>query len=333
MNTDPDLYEQALDTASEWLVRLRSENVSEQDKIAFSTWLNTSPSHIHAFDEITDLWRLTGQIDDELLASIEQAKPKVESYSSHYQCSDGSIFKRLSIWATGLALVCLCAVVSVNWYQSQTLNPSVEYQTQAGDLLEVNLPDGSIVHLNTRSKIIVTFTAKQRLVQLVDGEAYFEVAKDPQRPFVVETTRGTVTAVGTAFNVYKQKSSDTVTVTEGIVRVKQHKGATTPYPESKFVSANQEVKLNSNGLREADAALMKRSVEWLTQTITFQNTPLGEAIEEINRYLDTPVYFSQAKLAALHVSGTFATATPTSTLTAILESFNLAVTESGEIYQ
>ena len=108
------------------------------------------------------------------------------------------------------------------------------YATEIGERRSITLADGSTVDLNARSRVRIEFSKKERRVDLLDGQALFQVTKDKNRPFIVSSGDATVRAVGTQFDVYRRTNSTTVTVLEGRVAVYStaHVESTAPVPES-----------------------------------------------------------------------------------------------------
>ncbi len=102
------------------------------------------------------------------------------------------------------------------WWQA---NRYPLYSTDIGERRSITLADGSTVDLNARSKLRIEFSSAERRVELLDGQALFQVAKDKQRPFIVHSGDATVRAVGTQFDVYRKDSGTTITVLEGRVAV------------------------------------------------------------------------------------------------------------------
>jgi len=320
LQPDDDLF----DVAANWIVKLRSPQASDRDRLEFSRWLNTDKANQIAFDEMLGTWE-TMALGAELPAASWDPKAQQHAPLNQFkqwltQLLPGP--RNLRLWLASAATCTAALLVAFAFLLDTTSPPQEEfYQTAAGESYQVQLDDGSTVVLNTRTKIEVVYSEQQRLIRLLNGEAYFEVASNKQRPFVVDVGRGTVTAVGTAFNIKRAGNRDEVTVTEGVVRVKQNKDAATPYPESKFVNAEQELTLSGQGLSQAVPS--QHQVHWLHRTLNFDGTSLAEALTELNRYLPNPVLFDPSNFRDLKISGTFSTEAPAETLQAIITSFNL----------
>lgn len=315
-------YDQALDQASEWIVKLRSPDANKQDKIEFSRWLNADAVNPQAFDEVMDLWEAMGDVKEEAFAT---PAPTASRFKNVFRFNPFGVFTGAAVFAGMIVAVALIVLAPKEHVEF------MEYDLKPGEDALILLDDGTNVHLNTRTHVRITYTDALRLVELIKGEAYFEVASNKKRPFIVDTGRGTVTAIGTAFNINRGSREDTVSVTEGMVRVKQKKDATTPFPESKFVNENYRTTLSSNGLTEAAKIDQTKTVEWLSQTITYKNSPISKVLDELNRYLIEPVTYSAGSLNHLKVSGTFSTEVPEDTLQVLIASFDLSLSGNRQI--
>jgi len=203
------------------------------------------------------------------------------------------------------------------------------YSTSVGEQRSVTLSDGSVVDLNTHSRVEVSYSQGQRNINLVKGEAYFSVSSDKSRPFVVTIDGAKVTAIGTEFNIYRKEAMDiAVTVTEGIVEVTEKPDVATPNPNPILVKRDGHVTIGPRGLSRVSKVLSTKNTAWLSKTLVFNNTSLVIAIEELNRYLPHAVDASNPALHQLFVSGTFSTDAPDETLLAIASSFKLSILES-----
>lgn len=307
------------DQACAWIARLRSDAVSQADKLAFSRWLNSDQRHEAAFDEALSAWQTTGALrytpaTRQLLADAASSQPT-------------RWFSWQPALAAGLAALALATFMLLP--STPEPAPSQQFTTVRGEQRTLDLDDGSQVQLNTDSVLSVSFTDSQRLLNLVQGEAFFRVAANRHRPFVVNTDAGTVTAVGTAFAVSKTTDGIKVTVIEGIVSVKEHQSQPEIKPETRLVKADEGLILSQQGLSEVRSTNADKSLAWRNGLLVLENQPLTEAISELNRYLAVPVS-ADPSLAKLRVSGTFSLQSPESTLAGLATSFNLAQDNSGD---
>ncbi len=179
------------------------------------------------------------------------------------------------------------------------------YRTPVGGLASVPMADGSKITLNTDSEVRVAVTEKERRVELEQGEAFFEVAKDPARPFIVSAGNKRVIAVGTKFSVRREGSDIQVVVTEGKVRVEARgnsgSGITEPLTAGTVAQASDTgVLLRTQNLEEAE-----ESLSWRQQVLIFRQMTLGDASAEFNRYNTRKIVIEDPSVAALQIAGTF----------------------------
>jgi transmembrane sensor len=181
--------------------------------------------------------------------------------------------------------------------------------TGVGELCSVVLPDHSVVELNTHSEIRFDFNPTERRVELVRGEAFFVVAKDPGRPFVVVTDVATARAVGTRFSVYRRPAGTLVTVAEGKVLVRDLSGirqssASTGVSAVEVVPGEQAEAQPGKPVVMHQAAL-QRSLAWREHRLIFAGEPLANVVEEFNRYNVTVLTITEPRLRDQRISGVF----------------------------
>lgn len=193
-----------------------------------------------------------------------------------------------SRWAALAALV--VALIGGGWLLSSGLLNGQSYSTVVGEMRSFELPDGSIIELNTRSQVRVRFTPQSRDIQLVAGEALFKVAHNPARPFRVQAGEAVIQAVGTQFNVYRRTEGTTVSVLEGVVRVSDKAvglNSSQPLPPARteMVAAGQETLIGTNGHITAPAlADTAKATAWRQRRLVFRADPLAEVAAQFNRY-------------------------------------------------
>ena len=316
MNHHDVKFEQLVEQADEWLVKLRSSDVSEEDKFQFSLWLNTSNDHARAFDDALNIWNQ--------MAKVEYLPEVQRSHAQSLAPKSKRAWYSIPLIQMGVAASLLAGVLSFGWLQ-QSQQPAMvsEYLTSAGELREIVLEDGSKVTLNTRTQLRVSYSDAQRSLRLLDGEAYFVVAKDPSRPFVVDVGAGTVTAVGTEFNIHKSELSTQIVITEGIVDVSEKKDAYVNYPKTERVYADSLIGFDKFGMTKVSRANSEATLAWQQQQLVFDNAPLSEVLSELNRYLEKPVGTEHQSLADTHVSGTFDVSQPDVMLSTLMNLFHI----------
>jgi transmembrane sensor len=184
------------------------------------------------------------------------------------------------------------------------------YSTSVGGFASVPMADGSKVTLNTDSQIRIALTETERRVELKHGEAFFEVSKDPSRPFIVRVGSKRVIAVGTQFSVRREGDDVEVVVTEGKVRVED--GAAGRISRA-YQSADVYLTPGSIARVGDDGVLVQRKtlpeaeeqLSWRTGVLTFRDQSLAEVIAEFNRYNVRKIVIQDPAVASLKIEGNF----------------------------
>lgn len=179
--------------------------------------------------------------------------------------------------------------------------------TAIGQRAEVTLADGSKLVLNTDSEAKVLFDEKTRRIELLRGQAWFEVAKDQQRPFVVAAAGQEITALGTAFDVRIDRGRLEVMLVEGRVRVARlvPRGEPASVPEAVMLAPRQMLFVRADGLDVRRLADTARFEGWRSGLLIFEDQPLAEAVGEFNRYVARPLRVADADTGAIRISGAF----------------------------
>ncbi|EQB01606.1 hypothetical protein L288_17705 [Sphingobium quisquiliarum P25] len=176
------------------------------------------------------------------------------------------------------------------------------FETAVGGQRIASLPDTSRVTLNTDSRVAARFTANERLITLDRGEALFEVSRDPNRPFIVQTHLGKVTALGTKFIVRDRGSSMEVTLLEGKVLVDPDKDGQTSF----IMTPGQRVRIGTAGTALVDKPSLEAVTAWRSGGLVLQDMSAAAAVGEMNRYGQKPITLDRsADVAECRVSGVF----------------------------
>ncbi|MFC6634785.1 FecR family protein [Microbulbifer taiwanensis] len=326
--------EDRLDQACAWIARLRSDAVSAADRRDFAGWLAESADNRLAFDEMSELWGDLGAlahmpIDELYPESRPSAKPGTRPAQRDSRASVGGTLAtggwNFSQWLMGGGLVAACLVVTL-WVGNQWLSGGEfreqTYITQIGETRTVTLADGSQVQLNTNSELQVAFSREVRRTQLLRGEAYFDVVRQTARPFTVAAGKANIRVLGTEFNVERNPDSTRVSVTGGVVAVSEAESAPGLQPESVKLVKNQKVSVSGRGLGEVGRTSADEALDWTRGVLVFEQTPLAEALEELNRYLKVPAV-ADPSVRERRLSGTFELSDPDNTLKAIATALDL----------
>lgn len=195
--------------------------------------------------------------------------------------------------------------------------------TEVGAMRRLQLEDGSVITLNTDSAIAVRMREGTRAVRLLRGEAFFQVAHDPRRPFVVDSAGGSARVLGTAFNVHLDDGAARVSVVEGRVAVRAPAGAT-----GTVLGAGQSAWLAGSTVRRETGVDPFAVAAWRRQQLVFYNTPLSQVVRELSRYRHGVIRL-RGDVAALPVSGAFNIADPDAGLQVLLDSLQLDAVHLG----
>lgn len=200
------------------------------------------------------------------------------------------------------------------------------YDTVLGEVRSVPLADGSVITLNTGSRVEVALTGDRRELKLLEGETFFEVASDKQRPFTVEAAGIKVRAVGTAFVVRNlDRGGVEVVVHEGEIEMT---GAT---PSALSLCANERARAEAGKVEisKVDGDELNRGLAWRDGKIAFTGETLGHAVEEFNRYNATKLSVADARIAKMTVAGWFSNRDPEAFAEAVSQALDLGVDRSN----
>jgi transmembrane sensor len=311
--------------AGEWFAAMEEGPLDEGERIALTAWLRASPMHVKEFLGVAVIARdLPAAADDPdvpMESLLQQARTDDADgivVLDQAQRSCETPLKRLGMsraWAFVAAAAVVTLVAALVWrvHDGELLGLSRTYETARGEQTAWRLPDGSMLHLNTDSVATVRYSRAERVVEVHRGQAYFEVGRDGQRRFRVAAGEAQVLAVGTAFDVYRKQHSTLVTVAEGVVAVfvgaaPQSAQPTTAAQSGLRVEPGRQLGIDAGKMWDQPRPVDLGETEaWLHRKITFQGRPLGEVVEEFNRYSRVPVEIDDPTLRALRVSGSFDT--------------------------
>ena len=288
--------EATIDEAAGWFAKLANRTVSSETLEAFRAW-RRSPEHRAAYEYVEQLWRDTGALKDD--GDIQAALAEVVARTGRSSRRGRSIAKPgwLPI-LVGAAAIGLTATAVLVW-------PSLAGQTfvtRKGEGRLVALADGSRVRLDTDTRLTVRFRGGERDIGLTHGQAFFEVAHDATRPFIVTADGVQVRAIGTRFEVRRdadQTGAVNVTLVQGSIEVRAGRQTLTLKP-------GEHVAYAPGGALGAPApADVAAATSWTNGRIVFSSTPLGDAVAEINRYSARPIRLEAAALDRAPVSGVF----------------------------
>ncbi len=284
------------DQACQWIARLRADDVSEADREAFALWLAANPAHGEAMDAMLAMWE-----DLEILKDRPQ---DTQLEPGHKPVPELDTSRRRWL-ATGLALAASVMVAVLLAPALQLGGERQHFQTELGEQLLVDLEDGSQIQLNTRTALDVQFDAGLRRVELQRGEAFFTVARDTARPFIVIAGNTEVRVLGTAFSVMLRGEVSEITVTHGVVRVTELDAPNTRPAQSEILRRNQRITGDRSGLARASEVAADNLLAWRDGKLVAEQMSLAQLVDELSRYHPTEIVIAEPGLASTTVSGVF----------------------------
>jgi len=300
--------------AAHWWVVLHNANPSASEKREFVEWVTRVPDCVEACLRVALVhaavsraevrWPATSAEDlvrDALAAPGDSVIPLRPHVPWKREDKREDEHRRPALrWAAALA-VSVMAAASLSWWFM--LARPEQFQTNVGEQHSVVLADGSRVTLNTASKIEVRLRAGHRDINLLQGEALFEVAHDARRPFDVRAGNVVVRAVGTRFDIDRRATHTAVTVVEGRVAMIAAGSRTGTLP---VLSARDRVIVDGAGVADLEHNVnLAETTAWTQHQLVFHHRPLGEIADEFNRYNVGRIEIRSPSLREQEVTGTF----------------------------
>jgi len=296
-DTDGSDGDAAGDEAIEWFVRMRAEGFSAADRTAFEAWRDRGAENAEAFEEVLHMYGHLAGMSPQRAERL--ARPRRRGWA---------------VATAAVAVACLALIVPYDDIAASVLS---DHHAGVGEQKLVTLDDGSRVHLDSRSSIAVHFSAAERRLTLLGGEAWFEVAPNPARPFVVEAGGGSVTAIGTAFDIALETSGARVTVTQHSVNVTGG-GQSFILPEGRQTTFGARAGVGAPSSVDIDSV-----TAWRRGKLIVERRPLGEVLATIAKYRRGLVYCVNAATCARRVTGVFGSDDPLQSLREIETSLGL----------
>ncbi|MEM7098404.1 MAG: FecR domain-containing protein [Pseudomonadota bacterium] len=288
-----------LKAAHHWMVVLENPDVSVTDQQRFEAWHSESPLHADIYDRVVTyreaIKTLPGEAFD---ADLHKLSVRERMYQAFNGISAvlGDTGAKLALASTAMVVVAALLILPARIDAPAELGKfavSVSHSSNVGEVARLNLADSSIVTLGASSEIRVSFDLAQRRIELVRGEAFFEVSPDPKRPFTVSADRLIATAIGTAFDVRSSGGIQRVTVAEGQVEVSHPfiiSGQPTLMFSTKKLSPGQSISATPlEGMDEPTTVDPGRVAAWREGRLLYSGASLAEVVADANRYSSVPI--------------------------------------------
>lgn len=310
--------------ACDWLARIDSAELSISETEELNIWISQSENHKSELARLANIWDSieAAELTDTLLeADAEQENTQLEIAKR----SRSGAFKFI-ISAAACLLVCLSVGLFTHFHNlSQFKSTNGKYTTDIGGQQTVILADGSQIKLNTNTLIEVNYYDGKRNIHLYKGEAHFDVAHDPDKPFTVKARKGDVRALGTVFSVRVKNDRVNVIVEEGKVRIRANEGldyfendlsqiteekSEEEKSEEKNVivvaSAGKNVVFGEQEIEsivQEEKEEIERKFSWQQGMLAFDDEPLSDVIEEVSRYTSNKIIIAEPSIRSLRVGG------------------------------
>ena len=325
--TRATVAEQAID----WFLERDERPLDSRESVALMAWYQASPINVEEFLGVAS-------IAHDLRAAGPDSENSVEALVARARADDDATVQslwpralaaitdlRVGRWQTSGLIIAALGLVSIGLFWLWNLRsvpqqaspagaPTLHFATRHGEQQTQRLPDGSVVHLNTDTVVTVRYSTTERQVVLASGQAGFEIAHEPKRPFHIFAGSAEVIDLGTQLDVRLRSDSTVVTVVEGRVAV----GLTEVSGPSSVSSGprqpvqlvelgpDQQVSVSRDEWPATPTAVdAKRTTAWLHRQIAFAHEPLERVAAELNRYAPKPIEIMTPELRKLEITGVF----------------------------
>jgi transmembrane sensor len=277
--------------AAEWVARQFARGLTDSERAALQAWLAADRRHYGAYARALAIHNAIS------VATAPLVLPATAPMRAPWH--DAVPFPRRSFLRYGGLAACLAATAGAGGFYA--LQRQAVLTTAKGEFRKVPLADTSIAEINSGSRIEVRFTDQQRQINLRQGEAWFEVAKDKTKPFIVESGKARIRAVGTAFAVRRFANGTEVLVTEGTVQVWTQDATARrqllTVGERAFLADGITVTRQPNEVR--------RKLAWREGKLILKNQTLSEAVLDFNRYSSKTIVIRDAALGGRRLFGQY----------------------------
>jgi transmembrane sensor len=308
--------EEAKAQAADWFARLNKRDVPHADMEAFRIW-RKAPGHKEAYDEVDAFWRRSAALQDDpdIKAAISGALARTPGPAAAPKA------RRL---AYGLAFAVVLLAAFGGGY---ALWAPRTYSTGVGEQRTITLADGSTVVLDTDSQVSVRLGRARRDLRLDQGQALFDVAHDAVRPFVVTAGPTSVTALGTRFDVRRDRGGANITLVRGAVEVRDGAGGAPGHVWRLAPGQRIATRAPSGAPSRVD---VDAATSWTSGRLIFRAVPLREAVAEFNRYERRKIEIADGAVGEALITGVFAVGDTDTFIGAVADLHDLAVVRDSK---
>lgn len=312
-------------TAAEWAVRVQCSDITRQELLVLNTWLKADPENAEAYARINKIAYL-GLVLRERRHELAKLHGYQRLLTAERSEASGITQRRPLRWAAASLACSILAIVAVTYWQTASMD---RYVVRHGEQRSVTLSDGSHMVVNTDTEVRVLYDRTARVIALPRGEAFFDVARVPDRPFIVRAGDMRIQALGTKFSVRHDGTDTTVVVTAGRVRVSRD-GNKDAAAQDLF--PGEQLQLNPRAPEAAQIVRVdaERITSWSSGAIEFEDATLSEVVSEVNRYTSKRFVIGDPELNRIRLSGQFRIGDMESVKFALRDRFDIETTESKD---
>ena len=298
--------------ARDWFLLQQERALNETESEAFNAWLEVNSQHAIAYQQLEAIWQGLGEVETEELSEHHSLWQRlmqwmgVEENTKNDERQEKTFTWGLSPTMGAMASFAAVLIVTGLWFSGNLgLQSDVEhYQHDIAEVRTHLLSDQTLVTLGADSELLVTMEREQRIAQLVKGQAFFDVAKDSQRPFYVNAGGTKVKVVGTRFEVHKTQSLVRVSVEEGRVQVSPAVDEDKPL-SLPLLTAGQRIVSSEGGLGEVESMVTHKVSPWRDGRLVYRDARLSEVVFDVNRYRNTKIILGSDALKTMKVTTSF----------------------------
>lgn len=284
------------ESAIAWFIRIRDTEDDDAIRGKFEQWLMASQAHQQAYADVSKVWETFDSAQD-----LEKLAVIAEQNTFFQKAERAQRIKKYVAGAMVAAVIGLGGLLGLQTWQAQPTLQMVA-QAEVGEVKSQRLDDGTLLTMNTGAEIEVTYYRDRRLVHLKQGEAIFEVARDEQRPFIIDSGKAQVTVLGTRFAVNRLKKLVRVSVDHGTVKVEQNDDNTLN-PHSLILHDGEVAEVKADGAapthtkrKAADAFAFEKGM------VMFEEADMDEIAETLSRYRTLPLVAEPPISSKVHIT-------------------------------
>lgn len=309
--------------ACEWLARMDTNDLSDEEQIELNKWVGQSKIHKNELERLANIWDSVEAAElshipiDKIEPDLDTAKKINSPKTSNRKKHQIAMSLAASLFVFG-AIGLLAHFHNLSHFEAT----NGKYATVIGEQQTVRLSDGSELKLNTDTLVEVNYYDGNRNIHLYKGEAHFDVAHDPEKPFTVKARKGDVRALGTVFSVRVEDNRVNVIVEEGKVRIRANENFNQieenilAIPEDTLPEERKNIVVVANAGRnvvfgeqeivsnvQEEQEVIERKFSWRQGMLAFDDEPLSDVIDEVSRYTSHKIIIADPDIRSLRVGG------------------------------